>query len=266
MQEYNSSDRQIHWLSQVLAKANRAYVPEQEDDSHTNLYFDAIGKRILGRWIDGPEGKMILSLDLKVLTFQWLDEGQNILNEVSVLNKNMDELEAGVSEYPGSLKMSTADISKALHFNLPDYKITKLNKGDFTDEGLRSWVYYRDLANKACQDMLGYLQAESEIRIWPHHFDTGIYSRVSDNLGLGFGLAMKDALLGEAYFYMSGYAAESPLEYQNLPTLSAGRWESGEQWKGAVLPLTDLPQSSGEEAIQLIHSFIKEATGWFLNE
>ncbi len=46
MQEYNNSDRQIHWLSQVMAKANRAYVPEQKDDSHTNLYFDAPEKRI----------------------------------------------------------------------------------------------------------------------------------------------------------------------------------------------------------------------------
>lgn len=266
MQAYNNSDRQIHWLSQVLAKANRAYVPEQEDDSHTNLYFDAIGTRILGRWIDGPAGKMALGLDLKSLTFQWLDEGQNILSEFSALNKNMDELESGVSVYPGSLKMSSADLSNALHFELPDYGISKLNKGDFTDEGFRSWIYYRDLANKASQDLLGYLQLESEICIWPHHFDTGIYTMVSDQLGLGFGLAMKDAMVGEAYFYMSGYAAESPLEYQNLPPLSAGRWESSEQWKGAVLPVTDISDSSGEEARQVIRLFTKEALAWFLNE
>jgi hypothetical protein len=266
MQEYNNSDRQIHWLSQVLAKVNRAYVPEREDDSHTNLYFDATGTRILGQWIDGPEGKMILGLNLKSLTFQWLDERQNILSELSVLNKNMQELEAGVSEYPGSLKMSTVDISKALHFDFPDYKISKLNKGDLSDEGFRSWIFYRDLANKASQDLLGYLQLESEICIWPHHFDTGIYSQVSDNLGLGFGLAMKDALIGEAYFYMSGYRGEAPLEYQNLPTLSKGRWENGAQWKGAVLPINDLPDFSGEEAIQVIRVFIKQALGWFLNE
>ena len=225
MQEYSNSDRQIHWLSQVLAKVNRAYVPEQEDDSHTNLYFDDIGKRILGRWIDGPKSKMILGLDLQSLSFQWMDAGLNRLNEFSVLNGSMDELEAGVSEYPGSLKMSTADISKALHFDLPDYKISKLNKEDLSDEGIRSWIFYRGLANQASLDILGYLQGESEIRIWPHHFDTGIYTMVSDHLGLGFGLAMKDALLREAYFYMSGYGTESPLEYQNLPTLSAGRWE-----------------------------------------
>jgi len=266
MQAYNSSDRQIHWLSQVLAKANRAYVPEREDDSHTSLYFDAIGKRLLGRWIDGPEGKMILGLDLQSLSIQWLDAGQNILSEFSVLNMNMDELEALVSEYPGSLKMNTADSSKALHFDLPDYKISKLNKGDLSDDGFRSWIFYRDLANKACQDMLGYLQLESEIRIWPHHFDTGINARVSDHLGLGFGLAMEDAILGQAYFYFSAYHAGSPPEYQNLPTLSSGRWESAEQWKGAVLPLTDIPDSSGGKAIQVIHLFIKEAADWFSNQ
>lgn len=264
MQEYKASDRQIHWLSQILAKANRAYVPEQKDDSHTNLYFDAIGKRILGRWIDGPGGQMILALNLQAFSFQWMDKKLNILHEVSALNKNMDELEAGVSEYPGSLKMSTEEFIRPLHFDLPDYKIEKLGSGDLTDEGLRSWFFFRDLANKACLDLLGYLQAESEIRIWPHHFDTGIYARVNDQLGLGFGLAMEDALLGQAYFYISGYQDEPPISYQNLSKLSTGRWETGEHWKGAVLSLTDIVDTYSDEALQQVRVFIRESTAWFL--
>lgn len=265
MQEYNKSDRQIHWLSQVLAKANRAYVPEQKDDSHTNLYFDALEKRILGRWIDGPGGKIILALNLQSRSFQWLDIKQNILHEVSVLNKSMEQLEKSVSDYPAGLNMKTDTFFQALHFEIPDYKIEILNKEDISEDGKLSWIYFRDLANRASLDMLGYLQLESEIRIWPHHFDTGVYAQVTEGLGLGFGLAMEDSMIGRPYFYMSGYNSESPISYQNLNRLSVGRWETGEHWNGAVLALNSISATSNEEAIKTIQAFIKETASWFIN-
>jgi len=150
MQAYINSDRQIHWLSQVLTKANRVYVPAQLDDSHTNFYFDALEKRILDRWIDGPKGKIILALNLQTHSFQWLDEKQNTLHEVSSLNKSMEQLEKSASEYPGSLNMRTEAFFRPLHFEIPDYKIEKLSREDISDDGLKSWIYFRHLANMAC--------------------------------------------------------------------------------------------------------------------
>lgn len=266
MQEYNNTDRQLHWLSQVLTKANRAYVPEQKDDSHTNLYFDTFGKRILGRWIEGPEGKIMLAFHLQSFSFQWLDTKQNILHEVSALDTKMEELEVSVSKYPESLDMRTEAFSRPLHFEIPDYKIDKLNEDDISDEGLKSWIYFRGLASSGSLAMLDYLQLESEICIWPHHFDSGIYTQVTADLGLGFGLAMQDTMIGQAYFYISGYRAESPFSYENLKQLNIGTWVSGEHWNGAVLPINALPNSSREEALKMIHTFIKETSTWFLNK
>lgn len=177
----------------------------------------------------------------------------------------MEQLEKGVSQYPGSLHMRTEEFSRPLHFEIPDYNIEKLNEEDISEDGLKSWIYFRHLANMACQDMLGYLQTESEICIWPHHFDTGIYTQVTESLGLGFGLAMEDVMLGQAYFYMSGYHTEYPISYVNLKQLSAGKWETGEHWNGAVLPINAIPHASGEEALKMIRTFIKETSTWFLN-
>ena len=260
MQEYNHIDRQIHWLSQLIAKANRAYVPEQKDESHTNLYFDMLGTRIMGRWINTPRGKIILTLNFQSLSFQWLDAKQSIIHEVSALNQGMEQLEIIIAEFLESLNMSTEAFLRPLHFEIPDYKIEKLSRSNISDEGLNSWFYFRDLANTACQNMLGYLQLESEIRIWPHHFDTGIYVQATDHLGLGFGMAMEDTMVGQAYFYISGYSGESPISYENLKPLSAGKWLIGEYWKGAVLPLNELPDSSGEKALKMIQLFMKETT------
>ncbi len=264
MQEYTKTDEKLHWLSQLLAKTNRAFVPSKEDDSHTNLSFDSIGGRLFGRWIDGQEGAVILTLNLQKRAFEWLDENQNSLDEVTVPEKGMKQLEEDVSNYPESLKMKTDMLFSPLHFEIPDYGIESIEKGDLSDEGLQQWTLFRTLANEACSDMLGYLQKEGEIRIWPHHFDTGIYAMATKQLGLGFGLAMKDAMVGAPYFYLSGYNQETPISYKNLHPLTHGKWETGEQWNGAVLSLGALEGFSKEEAGSIIGTFIQEGINWFL--
>lgn len=53
---YNKTDHQVHLLSQIIAKFNRTYVAEKEDDSHTNLDFDPLGHRLYGRF-DGADSE-----------------------------------------------------------------------------------------------------------------------------------------------------------------------------------------------------------------
>jgi hypothetical protein len=263
MQEYIITDRQLHWLSQVIAKVNRSFVPAEKDDSHTNLYFEKIRKGIYGRWISTPAGKVILFLDLDSLSFQWLDLKKVILSEFSVYNADLKELERKAGEFLNKLGMDTAQLSAPLDFDLPDYGIQKLEKENFSENGLKSWMYYREIANLACFDIMGYVQITDEIRIWPHHFDTGIYTPLTEHFGLGFGLAMEDSMVGEPYFYLSGYASDSEINYSDPGNLSAGRWETEASWKGAVLPLSDLPFSSDIGALEKIRRFIEEATTWY---
>lgn len=264
MQEYIITDRQLHWLSQVIAKINRSFVPAEQDDSHTNLYFDIIHKGIYGRWISTPAGKIILFLDLDSFSFKWLDPKKVILFEFPVFNAGLKELEGSAGEFLKKRGMDTEQLSTPLHFDLPDYGIQKLKKENFSVGGLKNWMYYRDLANLACFDTLGYLQTSGEIRIWPHHFDTGIYTPLNGNFGLGFGLAMEDSLVGEPYFYLAAYASNSNISYSGLSTLSTGRWETETAWKGAVLPLSDLPFSSDIGALEKIRGFIDEVISWYI--
>ena len=261
MQEYNNTDRQLHWLSQVIAST---FVPEQTDDSHTNLYFDGFSSGIIGRWIDSPAGKIILYLDLESMSFKWKDYKLTILDEVSVFNKGLIELGVETGKKLHQLGMKTEGLDMPMHFEIPDYGIHSLNKGDISTGGLKSWMFYREMANLACFEMLGYLQSTSEIRIWPHHFDTGIYTLVSEQLGMGFGLAIEDPMIGEPYFYLAGYSSGSTINYNQLFKLSAGRWETDAHWKGAVLPLNEVPGSSNTVSLQVIRKFIADAASWYL--
>ncbi|NCQ10809.1 MAG: hypothetical protein GW809_01395 [Bacteroidetes bacterium] len=266
MQEYNNTDKQIHWLSQVITKVNKALVPEKEDDSHTNLYFDAIGKRLIGRWIDTSKGKIILTFNIFNNDFEWLDSRLQNLAAISVVNKELNLLEQQVSEYPSGLGLNVENISKPLHFEIPDYQIQTIQDGELTQEGLDHWCKIRELANVACFAATGYLQAKSEIRIWPHHFDTGIYCQVNKSLGIGFGLAIEDSMVGEPYFYLAGYRLGSTIKYDDLPHLSAGKWLTGEHWKGAVLPLGEFYDLSTDLTLEKIKNYIKQSADWFLKQ
>jgi len=183
-QDYNRIDQQIHQLSQIIAKANRTFVPKAADDSHTNLYFDSISQRIYGRWIKTEKGNLILALNLQSCTFEWINDSLKVIQKHAIQNQTSSEIE-----------QSTADA-------LPE-------------------------------------------------------------IGLGFGLAMEDNMVGNPYFYLSGNGRNGQvMNYYNLPKLTLGNWAITDHWKGAVLPLPDLEQDS----LKGIQVFLKEAVRWYMSE
>ncbi len=266
MQEYNKTDQQLHWLSQVLAKTGRAFVPEKEDDSHTNLYFDPVAGRLCGRWIVQEKQKSMLTLNLASMQFEWLDRYFEVKHSTSVVDKSLEEIEKEVAIFPSSLGMPSEKMFEALHFEIPRYGFNSIAQKDLSDEGLRQWKFFRYLANLASLDFMGFVQAESEIRIWPHHFDTGVYTQLTPGFGLGFGLAMEDSIAGQPYFYLAGYASDQQIQYTNLPALKTGKWITGENWNGAILPLGDLDTRKLEANLSVIEGFIRSAGNWYLSQ
>ncbi|MBE9517207.1 MAG: hypothetical protein IMY68_01520, partial [Bacteroidetes bacterium] len=83
MKEYTKVDQHLHLLCQVIGKANRTFVPEKTDESHTNLYFDSWGNKILGRWIQSGSGTILVALDLNTLQFEVLNSSRKQILTVS---------------------------------------------------------------------------------------------------------------------------------------------------------------------------------------
>ncbi len=265
MQDYNNTDQRLHQLCQIIAKVNRAYVPEKEDDSHTNLYYDSSAERILGRWIDkSPGGRIILSFDLSDLNFVWLNEDLSSLHKIITEGKVYKSLENEIAGYLNSLGLDEKLFLRELHYKIPEYPFKNEPFRRSSYSGIEEWKYFRKLANEACEELLEYTQTEAETRIWPHHFDTGIYTEAKPGMGIGFGLAMEDSMVGQPYFYLSGYSSGREIEYFELPRLTKGRWLVYNQWKGAILPLDQIPYRNPIEALQIIFRFVKESIGWYL--
>jgi hypothetical protein len=266
MQAYVKTDQQIHLLCQTITKANRSFVAKKDDDSHTNLYFDPLRKRIMGRWIETPIGKFILTLKLDNQQIEWLNSAYHIVTSFQTVGKKVKEVEHEIEIILSKLGLKPEGFTDKLHYDIPDYDFAKEVIPQISEQDINQWKYYRDLANQASVLLLGYLQIEGEVRIWPHHFDTGIYVVTHNGMGVGFGLAMKDSLIGKPYFYTSGYSMDGSLAYKNLPELTKGKWIITENWKGATLPLTALDEIPEANRVEAIEHFIQRTVDWFITQ
>jgi hypothetical protein len=86
---------------------------------------------------------------------------------------------------------------------------------------------------------------KASIRIWPHHFDTGIYSVIPDSdITIGLGLAIPDSICNDHYLYITGYKKGDVMDTSGLDKLSIGEWKS-EGVTGAVLNTKDIVESDG---------------------
>ncbi|MGB0390581.1 MAG: hypothetical protein ACPGD5_03370 [Salibacteraceae bacterium] len=266
MKNYVDTDKYLHWLSQVIAKANRTFVPAKEDDSHTNLYFDAIDFRIVGRWIETPKGKIILSFNMINQSFEWQSDQKVLIQSVETIGKTITEIEDELQDGLKILGTENSNFSEKMHYEIPVYGFENDAIKELEPEDLKEWATNRRMANMVCKELLDYLHIDSEIRIWPHHFDTGFYSSINPNMSIGFGWAMQDEMAGAPYFYMSGYPATGEIYYSETKELVTGRWEIGENWKGAILPVSDFENIDFNETQMKIIGFLKSACNWFAKQ
>ena len=266
MKDYNKADQHLHLLCQVIGKVNRSYVPEKTDESHTNLYFDPWGNKILGRWIQTGSGSVLFALDLNTFKFEVLNASRKMILDVSTAGKTMEEIEKELEKLLPLAGLDPTGFRAPMPHAIPAYPFSKEPQEAIETEALDLWKYYRKLANQTCYAFLGYAQAESEVRIWPEHFDTGIYFEYAGTMGIGFGLALEDSMAGEPYFYLAGYPKNDAFFYKNLPESPRWKWILGEHWKGVILPLSVLEKASGVQTEQILAEYFMQNFNWYVNK
>ncbi len=239
----------MHLAAQYLAAAGISFLPKKEDDSHTNLGFDTKNGRLITRPLDKPGH--VLALNYQAFSLEWLDR-EGVLEEFPLDGKTHANVLGWLQN--SSKMVSEEDAYRyEFHYQLP-YTITDSFKFQLEDKAvLFQLLELRILAQNSIQSFLEVLGLESEVRIWPHHFDTGAFALLneSDGMALGLGLAIPDTLCEVHYFYMSAYRGHEAISPEGLKPLRLGKWVSRD-FKGAILPADSLELAAVEE-------FFKEA-------
>jgi len=243
---------QLHLAAQYLATAAISFLDKKEDDSHTNLGFSVAEGLMTTRPLDASG--VYLALNYKNFSLEW--HTSQATSNFRLDNNTHAEAMKWVSQMAVHAGI-TKPYTYALHYDLP-YHISDDFTYKLTDPGrLRELTHFRIMAQLVVESFLKNQGLTSEIRTWPHHFDTGAFTMVTSKLGLGLGLSIPDDMVNDFYFYISGYEGHSGIATQNFPDLSMGKWYNN-GFKGAVLPATGTTQ-------QEVGHFFNEALNAYKN-
>ncbi|WP_431127292.1 hypothetical protein [Flagellimonas flava] len=236
--------QQLHLAAQYLATSGISFLEKKADDSHTNLGF-SIDKARLETWpLDSTGTQLFLNYREFALAWSSAEEltmdlrGKGHEEVVTWLKKTSEQL--GLPSYH-------FDLHYSLPYSMDDNFKFELSNADQVEHLIQS----RTLAQQALASFLEKEELVSEIRIWPHHFDTGAFTALNDGSGksIGLGMAIPDTLVDDLYLYISGYRGHDALRTWAFKSLTRGKWVN-DAFKGAVLPVSGLTKDMAVQFFQ----------------
>ncbi|MDO6596680.1 hypothetical protein Q4512_07115 [Oceanihabitans sp. 2_MG-2023] len=241
---------QMHIAAQYLSAAGISFLDKKDDDSHTNMGFN-VSKASLESHLLSKNGDQ-LCLNYNDFSLQWKSKAKTVSFDLD--GATHQDVLSWLTD------TSKSHLDKAytynLHYDLP-YSIDNsyIFQLESTEE-LKELIQLRTLAQLSLEQINTDFNKTASIRVWPHHFDTGIYTQLDDSaMSFGLGLAIPDNLSDVHYLYISGYKDGKAIEPSNFNALKNGTWIN-KDFKGAILPAT---QVSKKEAVL----FFKEAINPF---
>lgn len=241
----NRTIKELHYASQYLAAAAKSYLPAKADDSHTNLAWNVELRSFDSRPLEGGD---ILRLYAEDLRLEWIGEHTHSLG---LSGRTHGEVITWLHHI--ALKRGYGDYEFEFDYHIgKGWASPARIYEDFQVEEAKAHCALRDIAQKACEDFLSESGLKSELRVWPHHFDTGAYVTMENGLGLGFGMATADAVMTQEYMYAAGYSGHDGVVTADFSPLKRGEWKNGD-FKGAVCEMRGL---TVDDAL----SFLKESS------
>jgi len=261
---YNYEEINLHRAVQLISLTGVNIIDPIPDDSQNTAVWDANTHTILGRKFVLNRNTYQIGIRLTPFELVLLDDKANTVNSIDIGGLDQSALYSIWEDWLISLG-SRREIVTKLHYDLPENEHYTSNQfGGITKEFAQAWAELRTIANKAMGSLNILSGINSEINIWPHHFDTGVFYPISEengettqSIGAGFGIA--DSLVNEPYFYIYGWTKEGSIDYTKAPQLNNGTWLT-ETWQGAVLKASDA------SSLESVHAFFELSYKFLVRE
>jgi len=223
---------EAHHALQWPARAARAFVPPQPDDSHTNLGWDDA----LGGFATRPlTGDVRLGVNIADLALRWLGGGSTGTNAAFALGRRSDaDARYWLGEELGARGLDARRLDLPSPYEMPAHDIAggaAYGAGELRDARaeLAAWFANAHAVLGRMRDrMIARGRAASPVRCWPHHFDIAALT-VLDRGGsaeharsVNAGLSPGDEHYDEPYFYVSPYPYPEATKLPPLPR--PGHW------------------------------------------
>ena len=228
MLSFLQTEKVLHHWVQYLSAFNNSYFPRQEDDSQSNLIWNADTASIETHWFHGH----FFSLDLQELHLTFNRE-----DTFSLIDKKPEQIYAWMRDKLSAHGLNGSQLQPQFSYELDAFDTTLFSAKDFSLSTLEQIIHHRSLSNAVLKEISTHYKRTSPIRIWPHHFDTGLLIGLAqDNdpfsKGYGLGYAPADTICHESYYYGSAFGLTRTGNH-----IGAGQWKTGD-WEGAILPIS----------------------------
>ena len=260
--------QQQHHAAQFIAFVGRHLIPQQADDSNTNMQYLPEQGLLAGNELSNGLRVVLQLTDLKLY---FVDQEGNCKNEISLNGKSKQMVFEELKKTLASLGIDVSKFKNKLHYEIPTHKLDKGAAFSINDKKyFQESTFYRHNAEIVLNEIAHANDQAEPVRVWPHHFDTGTLILVAHNEGklsksIGLGWAIPDSMVDEPYYYLSFWSENSIEGLKKLNPLDAGEWKIP-TWNGAVLKHSEIiKQTSAETQFKLVESFFHQGIDILLN-
>ena len=248
-----STIEHLHRGAQYLSAAGSSFLEIRSDDSQASLDWNANHKRLESRSLN--DDALRLAWDYPTSSLQWLKSGSTVSNFVVIGRTHAEVCEwlttSSQESVPGRTYQKRPRYELPFNANDDHYRYVSPD----ADE-VNAIIELMSESREVQAQFLDDAGLNTEVRVWPHHFDMGFYVEIGEGLFMGAGLAIPDSLEGDWYYYVSGWRDGNPVIASELPALITGAWHK--HWNGATLKATGvIPET--------VLAFLQEARSVLLN-
>jgi len=210
---------QAHYAAQWLARAARAYIPEQVSDGHTNFGWDDHFGGLLTHRLPGG-----MQLGLRIADLTLVLRGDGVEADLPLDGRADPEVRTWLGAQLSARGLDAAKLDAPSPSDLPWHVIAIGARYSLEEQGEAlaihaAWFANAHAALDAVQKKLAARRLRAPtVRCWPHHFDLDTLVDLGRGRTVGIGYCPGDEFCDEPYFYTSMWP-EPPIP--TLPLLPA---------------------------------------------
>jgi hypothetical protein len=222
----------MHRLSQFLAGFGNSFLTHRDDDGQVSLEW--VNDQL---WSEKANG-VKMGLDYK--NGKILLNGSSLKKEIHTEDKTMTILYNEIKELLD--KNTDLEGQYKLEFNYDlDFDLWEESAIVFPmDNVLQLLIHWRIIGQSVLENLNDIGEGRSQVRVWPHHFDTGkLIGKDKDfREGFGLGYAIPDKVSPSPYFYLYEWPKRD-MDYSNFSSRLRGvKWLDKKSWKGSILAVS----------------------------
>jgi hypothetical protein len=263
IKEYMQEEQFLHNMARILGAMGQAYLPAKADESHTNMRWDSLKNRLEARNMPLPDGHAIsISFHPHELHFHIACNQQEYM--VATKGNSLDFVLNKIAQTLGQYGLEGASFRQHLDYPYPQWNAVNGWLMQPEKSGLSTFQQIRSEANRHLEEFLQADKQHSEVRIWPHNFDTGIECTYGNGLLQYAGYSPADGeVYQRPYYYNSFYRNGRKIKPLQFPKLPHTIWET-QRWGGAILPADAF--TSWDDFLNAAPAFLQQTTGLFLKQ